>query len=40
LPLALLLALAVELTAILRASRRLCGSWSVALEQAWSGDAR
>ncbi|MDE3187029.1 MAG: chain length determinant family protein [Acidobacteriota bacterium] len=40
LPVALLSALAVEVAAILRNCHRRCGSWSLAIEQAWSGGAR
>jgi len=40
LPLALTLALATEAVAVLRALRHHAGSWSRALEEAWSGGAR
>jgi uncharacterized protein involved in exopolysaccharide biosynthesis len=40
LPLALALALATEAVAFLRALRRRAGSWTLALEEVWSGGPR
>jgi uncharacterized protein involved in exopolysaccharide biosynthesis len=40
LPLALALALAVEAVEVLRNLHRHAGSWPMALEQAWGGEAR
>jgi uncharacterized protein involved in exopolysaccharide biosynthesis len=40
LPLALALALAIEAVEVLRNLRRRAGSWTLALEDAWSGGAR
>jgi len=40
LPAGLLIALAAEVTDLLRSYRRRSGSWAVALEEAWTGGAR
>jgi capsule polysaccharide export protein KpsE/RkpR len=40
LPLALAIALAIEAVEVLRAHRRRAGSWTLALEQAWSGGSQ